>query len=533
MPISATAAKGVVNLMLEASNGEQLLLASTPVIATITGLTTPSGSTGMRLHIKITNWTTSGTVTITGTGTPGNTETYNIASPTAQQTQSAQLASNEYVSVNAYSAITNITTTGLANATITVWGIYAGKFAVPSLLTSNRVVKTYSPNEHNSLLERDKKILHLINNTSIDIKQDVYADLSLWWPYMMMGAPTITTLPSTPTSLFAAAAISATQSLTTQPTAPGMKLIFTITAFTVAGTLTIAGTSYGQAVTESISITAAGTYYSSNVYSAVNASGITNVTTAATMAITGVYGWQLVFLSGGNLYSAAVEWYDGTGSWTHPFSFATDGSFDIKVQTEATLNLKGKAQDKLPIGDRTVTPLTGTNRIASIGVNLNDEPIVGWQSAVYLDAITGTPLTTAYINCQELKVDLKVPQEDHFTFTNSQNFNRAYAVKRECTCEAMLDFVDLLDWEQFRQNLKRYLAFQFLGQYIGTTAGAAVFKSWTWTLPIRTDGQIDVTSEPTKGNVQAKAHWRTEYDSGIGGSYKLAVITQIPPTYPA
>src|SRR5579859_2367051 len=152
MPISATAAKGVVNLMLEASNGEQLLLASTPVIATITGITAPSGSTGMRFHIKITNWTTSGTVTITGTGTPGNTETYNIASPTAQQTQSAQLASNEYVSVNAYSAITNITTTGLANATITVWGIYAGKFAVPSLLTSNRVVKTYSPNEHNSLL---------------------------------------------------------------------------------------------------------------------------------------------------------------------------------------------------------------------------------------------------------------------------------------------------------------------------------------------------------------------------------------------
>jgi len=533
MPISATAARGIVDIMLEANNGEQLLLASTPVIATITGITAPSGSTGMRFHIRITNWTASGTVTITGTGTPGNTETYNIAAPTAQQTQSAQLASNEYVSVNAYTAITNITTTGLTNGTITVYGIYAGKFTVPSIMTSNRVVKVYSPNEHNSFLERDKKILHLVNNTTVDLKQDVYADLSLWWPYMMMGAPTITTLPSTPTSLFAAAAISATQSLTTQPTAPGMKLIFTITAFTVAGTLTIAGTSYGQAVTETISITAAGTYYSSNVYSAVNASGITNATTAATMAITGVYGWQLVFLSGGNLYSAAIEWYDGAGSWTHPFSFATEGDFDIKVQTEATLTLKGKAQDKLPIGDRTTTPLTGVNRIASIGANLNDEPIVGWQSAVYLDPITGTSQTTAFIHCEELKVALKVPQEDHFTFTNSQNYNRAYAVKRECTCEAVLDFIDMLQWEQFRQNLKQYLAFQFLGQYIGTTGGSAQFKSWTWTLPVRSDGQFDVTSDPAKGNVQAKAMFRTEYDSSLGGSYKLVVVTQLPPTYPA
>src|SRR5579859_1024310 len=491
MPITATAAKGVVDIMLEAANGEQLLLATTPVIATLTGITAPTGSTGMRLHIKITNWTTSGTVTITGTGIPGNTETYNIASPTPQQTQSAQLASNEYVSVNGYSAITNITTTGLANALITVWGIYAGKFTAPSIMTSNRVMKVYSPNEHNAFIERDKKILHLVNNTSVDLKQDVYADLSLWWPYMMMGAPTITTYPSSPTSLLAVTPLTSTMSLTTQPTAPGMKLIIVVTSFTVAGTLSIAGTSYGVATTESISITGAGTYYSSNVYSAVNASGITNVTTAASIAITGVFGWALTFLSGGNLYSAAIEWFDGTGSWTHPFSFATEGDFDIKVLTEATLTLKGKAQDKLPIGDRTTTPLTGVNRIASIGANLNDEPIVGWQSVVYIDAITGTPLTTAYTNCQELKVALKTPQEDHWTFTNTQNYNRAYAVKRECTCEAMIDFTDMLQWEQFRQNLKQYLAFQFIGQYIGTTGGSAIYKSWTWTLPIRSDGQFD------------------------------------------
>jgi hypothetical protein len=308
-----------------------------------------------------------------------------------------------------------------------------------------------------------------------------------------------------------------------------MKLIFTVTSFTTPGTLTINGTSYGQTVSETISIPAAGTYYSSNTYSAV--SSITNTGTAATMAITGVFGWQLTFGSGGTQYSAAIEWYDGVGSWTHPFSFATDGSFDIKVQTEASLTVKGKAQDKLPIGDRTTTPLTGVNRITALGANLADDPLVGWQTQVYLDPITGTPLTTQNTTLQELKVDLKIPNQEEFTFVNSQNFSRVYAGKRECTADCTLLFIDMSQWEQFRQNLKQYLAFQFLGQYIGTAGGVNYFKSWTWTLPIRVDGTFDITSDPSKPPVTAKANWRAEYDPGIGGSYQLQVVTTMPPIY--
>lgn len=536
MPITATSAKGTIDIIVEANPGEQSLLIPTAVTATITGITAPSGSTGMRLHIKLTNFTASGSITINGTGTPGNTETFTVAALTPQQTQSAQMADYEVVSVNAYTAITNITTTGLTNGIITVGGIQAGKYALPSVMKSKRTPKIYSPNEHNSLIERDKKVVQLVQNTSIDeIKQDVYADISLWWPYVMMGAPTTTaTIPATPTSLLAATTITSTMSLTTQPTAPGMKLILTITSFTVAGSLTITGTVNGITnVSETISIPAAGTYYSSNVYSAVNASGIANTSTAATVAITGVFGWQYTFLSGAALYSAAIEWYDGTGSWTHPFSIFEEGTFDAKVQTEISLTAKGKAQDRLPIGDRTTTPLTGTNRIAALGINLNDLPIVGWQTQVYLDAITGTPLTTQNLNIEELKVDLKVPQEDHFTFTNIQSFNRAYPAKRTCMATVTFDFVDLLQYEQFRQNLKQYLAVQFLGQYVGTSAGTAYYKSWTWTLPIRSDGGFDTVSDPTKGNVTATTTWTAEYDSGIGGSYKLVVISQMPPNYTA
>lgn len=536
MAITATAAKGTVNLMLEANNGEQLALATTPVIATITGIAAPVGSTGVRYHIKITNWTTSGTITVTGTGLPNSTETYNIAAPTLQQTQSAQLAANEYVTINAYSTITNITTTGLSNASITVWYIQSGKFQIPSIMKSQRKPKVYSPNEHNTLIEKDKKIVHLINETTIDeIKQDIYGDLSLWWPYMVMGAPTSTaSIPAVPTSIVASTPVTAgspaTFSSPTQPTAPGMRLIIVVSSYTVSGTITITGTVQGIANTsEVINVTAAGTYYSSNVYSAI--SSIANASYTATVVITGAFGWQLTFLSSGNKYTAAIEWYDGVGSWTHPFCLFTDGSFDIKALTEASITAKGVAQDKLPIGDRTTTPLSGVNRVANIGTDLSDEPLVGWQSLVYLDPITGTPLTTAWNDVQELKVDVKAPDEHHYTFTNTQNFNRAYSVKREYTVDTTINFIDMAQWEQFRQNLKQYLAFQFLGSYIGTSASTNYFKSWTWTIPIKSDGTFDVTSDPSKGIVTAKAQFRAEYDSGIGGAAKLVVITSKPPTY--
>lgn len=539
MPITATAIKGSINVMLEASPGEIQLLAPTAVIATITGITAPTGSTGMRLHIKITDFTASGSFTITGTGSPGNTETVNVAALSAQQVQSSQLADYEFVSVNAYTTITNITTTGLTNGIITVYGIQAGKYQLPGVMKSKRTPKIYSPNEHNTLIERNKKIVQLIQNTTIDeIKQDAYGNLSLWWCYLMFGAPTTTaSIPASPTSLKATTAVSGGPfSLTTQPTAPGMVLIFTATGSSATGTIVISGTNrYGASVNETINATGNGTngngtYYSSNVYSAVASNGVSFTgLTAGSVAITGVYGWSLTFLSGASQYSAAVEWYDGTGSWTHPFTVFEEGTFDAKVQTEITLTAKGKAQDKLPIGDRTTSPLTGTNRISALGVNLDDMPIVGWQTKLYLDAITGTPLTTQNVNVEELKIDIKTGQEDHFTFTNTQSYNRVYPLKRTATCTVMLDFTDMLQWEQFRQNLKQYLAVQFLGQLIGISGGTQYYKSWTWTLPIRSDGTFDVTSDPSKGNVYANTTWEAEYDSGIGGAYQLVIVTQVPP----
>ena len=532
MALTPTSAKGSVGLCLESANGLQLLLAATPVTSTITGITAPTGSTGMRFVLRLTNFTASGTLTITGVGTPNSTETVNIAALTAQQVQSAQLASFDYVSTNAYTAITNITTTGLTNGTITVWGVQAAKFNIPvTAFKSDRKTPLYSPNEFTGLMARDKRMISTQNATSIsNMDSDFYGDLSLYWVYMLMGAPTWSTLPAAPTSLFAATALSSTQTLTTQPTAPGMKLIIAITAFTVAGTLTINGTSYGVATTETISVTAAGTYYSANVYSAV--SSIANATTVATMAVTGVFAWKGIVTEEATRYTAAVEHFDGSASWTHPFVYATDGDMTISAKAECKLTMKGMAQDKMARGDRTTNPLQ-TSRVAAIGTPLNDLPVAGWQTQVYLDPITGTAQSTVFTDPdEEIKIVLATKVEPHYTFNNWQNYTRAYPIKPEMTCDLAYDIINLIQNEQFRQNLKQYLVVATLGRYVGTAAGTPYYEGWTWTLPGRYDGDYPQEADPSKGNVYAKPKWRTEYDAGIAGSYQLQVITQNPPTYP-
>lgn len=510
----------------------QLLLAATAVSGTITGFTPPSGSTGMRLYIRFQNFTTSGTFTINGTGTPGNSEgPVNVAALSAQQLQSPVLASYEYVSTNAYSAITNITTTGLTNGTITVWGIQASKFNLPvTKFASSRKVPIYSPLEHNGLMARDKKLIQTHNDTQIaNFDSDFYADLSLYWVYLLIGSPTWATLPASPLSIVASATITASMTIASQPTAPGMKLIITATGFTGNPSLTITGTSYGISTTETVTITANGTYYSANVYSALSSIG--GSTNGTTITITGVFGWKGTVNEEATRSTAAVEHFDGSASWIHPFVCATDGDMTINAKAECKLTIKAVAQDRLAIGDRTTNPLQ-TSRVASIGTPLADMPVAGWQTQIYLDPITGTAQTTVFTDPdEEVKVVLKTPTEPHYTFNNQQQFTRAYPIKPECTVDLAYDIINLIQNEQFRQNLKQYLVIATVGRYIGTTGGSAQYEGWTWTIPGRYDGEYPQEGDPAKGNVFAKPKWRAEYDSSLGCSYQLTIVTTNPPTY--
>lgn len=536
MPLQATSAKGTVGLMIEGTSGEVSILPATAGAATInSGFTQPSGSTGMRLHVLISGWLTSGTFTITGTGTPGNSEgPITVAAPTAQQTQSPQLANFEYVTTNAYTAITSITTTGglsAANTTFVVKGIQASKFLIPvTAFKSQHKVPIYSPNEHSGLMARDKKLIATHNEATIDtFDSDYYGDLSMYWVYMLLGIPTFVTLPAAPLSVVASATIVASMTIANQPTAPGMKLIIVASGFTGNPSITISGTSYGVATSEVVTITANGTYYSANVYSALTSIGGT--TNGTTLVITGVFGWKATVTSEATRQTAAVEHFDGSASWTHPFVCATDGDVTISTKAEAKLTMKCIAQDKLPIGDRTTNPLQ-TNRTTSLGTPLSDLPVAGWQTLISLDPITGTAGATPNQDIdEEIKIVVKAPVEPHWTFANLQEFSRAYPIKPEYTVECTYDVLNLLQFEQFRQELKQYLNVAMIGEYIGTTGGTNYFKGWTWTLPVRYDGEYAQEGQPSKGNTFAKAKLRCEYDAGLGGALLLTIITRTPPNY--
>ncbi len=397
MPLTPTSAVGTVGVVIESTSGMQTLLATTTALATTTGITAPSGSTGMKLYIRFQNYASSGTFTINGSSTEG---AISVAAPTAQQVQGGNY-SFDYVSTNNFTSITNITTTGgLTGANITVFGIQAAKYNVPvEKFVTKRKIPMYSPNEFSGFMARDKRVIQTINETSIDsFDSAFYGDLSMYWVYLMLGAPSWATLPASPLSIVAAATITASMTIAAQPTAPGMKLIITASTFTGNPSITITGTSYGLSVTETITPTANGTYYSANVYSAIASIGGT--TNATTIAVTGVFGWKGTVNGEATRQTCATEHFDGSASWIHPFGYMTDGEMTISTKNQAALTLKGMAQDKLAIGVRTTNPLQ-TSRVTSLGIPLGDLPVAGWQTLIYADAITGTAQTTLFGDAEE------------------------------------------------------------------------------------------------------------------------------------
>lgn len=529
--LSTTPARSQCNISIEALAGEQNIIFQA-IASTITIPFQPTvGVSGYRQHIQIQNNTTTGTFTLNGTDINGGTiaETVNIPLPPSQRLQSAQIGHFDYTSTSIFANATTITTTGAANAIIIMGAIQAGKTLIPCTFKSSNKRPIFSPNEQTGLIERTTKMLQENNEVEIsELGQDLYPGNSLWWAYVHMGLPTIATIPSSPTVLFAATSISSSMTLTTQPSLPGMKLILTITGFTTLGILTITGINrYGQNVSETLTVTGAGVLYPIHLYKSVTT--ITNTGTVATLAVAGVYGWQYTFLSGGVQQTLAIENFDGSGSWLYPYSYFTEGTYETTVKGEAKISSKGMAQDKTAIGDRTAAVLT-TNRIAPLTIT-NELPVVGWQTALFLDPITGTAGNTFVDKFSVMKLTLKTPVEAKFNLTNQQNFVRAFAMKREGDVEVTEDLFNLISYEMWRQNLKQYLVASIYAENIGTISGAAYYNSWSWTLPLKYNGEFSPTSDVSKSTVENQNKFACEYDPAIAASYRLIVTSQVPPTY--
>ena len=537
-----TSALGTLGIALESLNAQGLQpLYSGPVSASFSLTTQPSGSTGMRLVIVVQGNTTTGTVSIAGTGVGGGSPSETTPTiPLPAAGQNSLVTAFEYVTTNIFASVNSngVTTTGLTNANITIYGVRAAKYLIPCTADIEKSYDEHIPKEQRGLLDAETSMQQTLNKTQISkIDQALYPEDSLFLAYMGISQnPTITTIPASPTSLKTSAAVSGGPfSLTTQPTAPGMVLIFTVTGSSATGSIGISGTNqYGVAISETVAANGTngnGTYYSANVYSAVNASGVTFTgLTSGSVAITGVYGWQYAFTPDGNtLYSAALEWFTGTDSSAVPFGYLSEIGLDFSVDKETKVSLKGGAQDKLPIGNRSTTPLS-TSQVTSLGQPL-DLPMIGWQTAIYIDALSGTPATTAYSSLIDAKISIKVPQKQVYTATTTQRFGRLYRQQRSVMASATIDFIDLLQYEQFRKNIKQFLALQFYGSYIGSIGGTVYNKSWTWVFPAQY-AKFKVDASKLE-NVTAELEAKGIYENSVGYSHKLIVICQQPPVYPS
>ena len=516
------------------------LLPPTAVAASLSLTTQPSGSTGMRLLIIVQGNTATGTVTVTGTAVSGSSPetTPTIAIPPAGQ--NSLVTAFEYVTAATWSVVnaSGVTTSGLTNGTITIYGIQAAKYLIPCIADIEKDYKYFIPKEARGLFDAETSMQQTVIEAKISkIDQALYPEDSLFLGYMGISqSPTVTTIPSTPTVLKTATAVSGGPwGLTTQPTTPGMKLIFTVTASSATGSIAITGTDqYGMAATETVTCNGNGsngngTYYSAKVYSAVGSNGLAFTgLTSGSVAVSGVFGWQYVFVPDANaLYSAAFEWYTGTDSHAVPWGHFTDIEVEFGVEKEVKVAFKGNCQDKLPIGDRTTNPLS-TSRVTALG-QPTDLPMIGWQTAIYVDALTGTPGTTAYSDVIDGKISIKVPQKSIWTSTVTQRFSRLYRQQRSVVATAQIDFVNLTRYEQWRKNIQEFLAFTLQGAYIGNVAGTIYNKSYQWIFPVQ---YAKFKEDATKlENVTAELECKGIYAPSAGYSHKLVVINQQAPVY--
>jgi hypothetical protein len=422
------------------------------------------------------------------------------------------------------------------------------------MLDAEEKFPPYSPVEQRGLMVRDTAIQQLIKQVDIaKLEQTFYPDNCLWLPYMLTGsAPTVATIPASPTVLKASTTVvSGPWSLTTQPNTlgPGQLLQFVVTGSSAVGTIVVAGTNiYGQAITETIlagvpgAANGNGTFYSQQVFASVNSNGVSFTgLTSGSVAVNGITAESYTFngdSTSNTVYSSTIEWYTGTDAISYPFFFLTDATLEGGTEKETKLTAKGMAQDSLVIGNRTTSPLTASTasvQIGTIGAFSNlwqpfDIGLAGWQTAVYIDSLSGTAGTTQYSSVLDWKLDFKVPQKPSYPAVNWQRFQKVYRQQRETTLDLTIDFADELQYEQFRQTFnKQFVQFQFIGPYLGSTGGTIYTKSWTMTFLTRWVSIKRDTSKMEK--VEAKLQGRVEYTPSLGYDYKIVVQNTTPPTY--
>lgn len=271
----------------------------------------------------------------------------------------------------------------------------------------------------------------------------IYCDDLAWYGRMSFaGTPTVTTLPATPTVLLAATAIAATMNLTTQPNAAADGAAAKILAVTLSNaantltsvTVTINGTDVNGNVitpaetllfsngvgTTSYTMTTT-TPFSSTLWTKNYYKTVTSITTNAqpvsdTVAVGGINAFQWSFLpdmATSSLYSATMEYYDGTASWQVPGCVLEKLGVNMQIGKSMTADMTFAAQQKsqMPLSSN---PITAASPAGTFGAmtNLPDNvmaAMTAYKTSLYSGVFGTDPSTATVVNARlvDFKFDLE------------------------------------------------------------------------------------------------------------------------------
>ncbi len=531
-----------------------------------------SAYTGSRLLIVVSGNSATGSVSLAGKDFSQAQNAITETTPTIPIAGSPSNPLNsgyEYVTANIFSVFSNngITVSGLTGGTVKIYAIEGARSLQPAMFDAEEKIAMYSPQEQRGLVSRNSNIQRL--NKVVDIsklEQDFYPDTCAWWfGRCVVGSnPTQVTLPGTPTVLLNTTTVSSLPtSATAQPNSVALAEIIQVivTGSSAVGTVTITGNNwFGQAIIETIqcgvpgAANGNGTFYSIQAFATINGSGISaSGLTGGSVKISGYYLLQETYTAssagaGDTLQSVSLEWYTGADAVVLPYTYFTEVTLEGSAEKEMKLTAKGGAQDMLTIGNRSTTPQAASTYATQIGAPGSfsstgsgaggvwepyDFGVSGWQVQWYIDALSGTPGTTAYNSVVDWKVTFKTPQKPSYTSINWNRLQKVYRQQRETEIQLTVDFIDVIQYEQFRQNIKQLLQLYIQGPPVG--AGGA-YKNWTFNFAARlTEAKRDASK---MDRVEATFKFTCEYTlnafgAGVHGEYQLITQTQMPANYAA
>lgn len=397
------------------------------------------------------------------------------------------------------------------------------------------------------------------------------------------GAPTITTLPTTPTALLAATSIAASMTLTTQPNAAGDGAKAKILALTLSNaatnntavTATVTGTDINSnPLTEQVAFTGGTTTTSAvgggtgaltvTLYTRNYFATVTSITTSVQpvgdqLAVGGVNGFFWLFpidLSVSTIVSATGEYWDGSAAWQLPGLVVSKLGVASQIGKSFKADLTVMAQKKAALlastGSINPVALSGTLQTLQ---NLGDTIIPAiptYATRVYADPFGSTPGTTAVpARLAEAKFDIDTGVKLGKTADGTPFPN--YVGREMFGDKVMGDFTllfnsyansvsDPLELQNFLNQASRVVRLAYPGPYLPcgqlTSAGG-----WpTSLLDSNSRGgaygiQFDIAGKHTSvgekkldGRAAFSYKFMSEVDlSGMGVNFQAGVVSRINP----